>query len=467
MYYQAAYYGLRRIRKMDGMIENAILKTVSAPVLKPAAVTLKSKKAGPTNDPFLPIRELAEAVMGIYPVINIVNSSPAAEEISVGGRTMLQFCACSYLGLSNHPILKTAAKDAIDKYGVGTTSSGIISGYTDVHYSVEKAIARYMHSESAIFFNSVTLTSQGLITTVIKPPAAPLFPGIYSGSDSTAVFCDMENHASLFDAVKLARPDKTYFYQHCDVNHLEELLKKSTFKRKLIVTDGYFSMDADLAPLREIVDLAEKYGALLMVDDAHGVGVLGANGRGTAELLGVEDKIHFPVGSFSKGFGVRGGFTIGDETFIKYLRVSARGYMFSATLPASIPAAAIKALEIAEKEPWRKGQVLRNAAFIRDSLKASGFQVLGDHHIVPWLIGDEGKAQAVAAGLQDRGIIVPSVRYPAVPKGKALVRFMPTANHTSAQLEKLVTACDELGEKLELKRDPYDSRREFATACRG
>ena len=264
-------------------------------------------------------------------------------------KRLLQFCSCSYLGLSNHPVLKTAAKDAIDNYGVGTTSSGIISGYTDVHYEVEKAIAKFMKSEWAIFFNSVTLTSQGIITTVIKPPLATLFPGINSGSDSTAVFSDMENHASLFDAVKLARPDKTNFYHHCDANHLEDLLKRSTAKRKLIVTDGYFSMAADLAPLPEIIDLAEKYGALLMVDDAHGSGVLGENGRGSAELLDVEDKIHFFVGSFSKGFGVRGGFTIGDETFIKYLRVSSRGYMFSATLPPSIPAAAIKALEMAEK----------------------------------------------------------------------------------------------------------------------
>ncbi len=404
-------------------------------------------KTDRNNDPFLPIRELAEAVMGVYPVINTVTGSPAAEEISVGGKRLLQFCSCSYLGLSNHPVLKTAAKDAIDNYGVGTTSSGIISGYTDVHYEVEKAIAKFMKSEWAIFFNSVTLTSQGIITTVIKPPLATLFPGINSGSDSTAVFSDMENHASLFDAVKLARPDKTNFYHHCDANHLEDLLKRSTAKRKLIVTDGYFSMAADLAPLPEIIDLAEKYGALLMVDDAHGSGVLGENGRGSAELLDVEDKIHFFVGSFSKGFGVRGGFTIGDETFIKYLRVSSRGYMFSATLPPSIPAAAIKALEMAEKEPWRREQVLKNAAFIRDQLKARGFEVLGDYHVVPWLIGDEEKAQAISQGLEDNDILVPCARYPAVPKGKALIRFMPTANHTQAQLGKLVAVCAELGKK--------------------
>ena len=396
----------------------------------------------------MPIRELAEAVMGIYPVINTVASSPAAEEISVGGKMMLQFCSCSYLGLTNHPVLKTAAKDAIDRYGVGTTSSGIISGYTDVHRAVEREIAKFMGSESAIFFNSVTLTNQGLITTVVKPPLAALFPGINSGSESTAVFSDMENHASLFDAVKLARPDKTNYYHHCNVNHLDDLLKRSTAKRKLIVTDGYFSMAADLAPLPEIVALAEKYGALLMVDDAHGSGVLGKNGRGSAELLGVEDGIHFLVGSFSKGFGVRGGFTIGDEIFIKYLRVSSRGYMFSATLPPSIPAAAIKAMEIAEQEPWRREQVLKNAAFIRGELKMRGFRVPGDYHIVPWLIGDEEKAQAVAQGLEDHGILAPCARYPAVPKGKALIRFMPTANHTEAQLGKLVEACDELGKKF-------------------
>jgi 8-amino-7-oxononanoate synthase len=400
------------------------------------------------KDPLLPIRELAEAVMGIYPVINTVAGSPAAEEICVAGKMMLQFCSCSYLGLSNHPVLKTAAKEAIDRYGVGTTSSGIVSGYTDVHHSVEKAIAKFMGSESAIFFNSVTLTSQGLITTVVKPPLAALFPGLNSGSESTAVFSDMENHASLFDAVKMARPDKTYFYHHCDANHLEDVLKRSTSKRKLIVTDGYFSMAADLAPLPEMVDLAEKYGVLLLVDDAHGSGVLGERGRGSAELFGVEDRIHFLVGSFSKGFGVRGGFTVGDETFIKYLRVSARGYMFSATLPPSIPAAAIKALEIAEQEPWRREQVLKNAAFIREQLKARGFQVLGDYHVVPWLIGDEKKAQAIAQGLEDHSILAPCARYPAVPKGKALIRFMPTANHTEAQLEKLVAACSELGNRF-------------------
>lgn len=406
---------------------------------------IKSRK---DNDPLLPVKQLAEAVMSIYPVINMVTGSPAAEEIPVGGKMTLQFCSCSYLGLSNHPILKTAAKEAIDSYGVGTTSSGIISGYTDVHYRIEKAIAKFMKSESAIFFNSVTLTSQGIITTVIKPPLATLFPGINSGSDSTAVFSDLENHASLFDAVKLARPDKTYFYQHCDANHLEDLLKRSTSKRKLIVTDGYFSMAADLAPLPDIAGLAEKHGALLLVDDAHGSGVLGQSGRGSAELFGVEDKIHFLVGSFSKGFGVRGGFTIGGETFIKYLRVSARGYMFSATLPPSIPAAAIKALEMAEREPWRRVQVLKNAAFIRDRLKVAGFEVLGDYHVVPWLIGDEGKAQAIAQGLEDQHILTPCVRYPAVPKGKALIRFMPTANHTPAQLEKLVRVCIELGNRF-------------------
>ncbi len=403
-------------------------------------------------DPFSATKKLADAVMGVYPVIRTINGSPAAEEIYVGGKKMLQFCSCSYLGLSNHPVMKKAAIDAIDKYGVGTTSSGIISGYTDIHAAAEEAIAKFMGSESAIFFNSVTLTSQGLITTAINPPLASLFPPHmveqFELAGGTAIFFDKLNHASLFDAVKLARPDRLYVYRHCDMNHLESHLKRFSHKRKLIVTDGYFSMAADLAPLPELVELAQKYGALLMVDDAHGSGVLGKNGRGTAEHFGVEDKVDFIVGSFSKGFGVRGGFTVGSETFIKYLRVSSRGYVFSATLPPSIPAAAIKALDVAAQEPWRREAVLNNASYIRNQLKAKGFTVLGDYHVVPWLIGDEEKAQMIAQGLEDRGILAPAARYPAVPKGEALIRFMPMAINTQPQLERLVEACIDLGARF-------------------
>lgn len=416
-------------------------------------MNLKNQVADKADGPdlFSHIRTLAETVVtNIYPDIDVVESSPAAEEILINGRKMVQFCSCSYLGLSNHPFLIEAAKEAIGKYGVGTTSSGIISGYTDVHRDAEEAIARFMGAESAIFFNSVTLTSQGIITTVVSPPLAAIFPGLVSDLSDTAVFSDEENHASLFDAIKLARPNKSYFYRHCDMNHLEDLLKRSNRKRKLIVTDGYFSMAADLAPLPEIADLAEKYGALLMVDDAHGSGVLGKNGRGSAELLGVEDRIHFLVGSFSKGFGVRGGFTIGDETFIKYLRVSSRGYVFSATLPPSIPAAAIKALEVATEEPWRRTSLLKNAAAIREGLKENGFTVLGDYHVVPWLIGDEEKTKAIDRELRSNGILAPCVRYPAVPKGKALIRFMPTANHTKKQIERLIEICVRLGKRFDV-----------------
>lgn len=395
------------------------------------------------------VGRVAEAVMGVYPFIRRITGSPAAEEVCVNGKKMLQFCSCSYLGLTNNPELKRVAKEAIDTYGVGTTSSGIISGYTDVHAEVEEAIANFMQSEAAIFFNSVTLTSQGIMTTATNPPLASLFPpemvqqfGLGGG---TAIFMDMANHASLYDAVKLARPDELSIYKHLDMNSLEKRMKRSRHKRKLIVTDGYFSMDADLAPLPELIELAQKYGALLMVDDAHGSGVLGENGRGTAEHFGVEDKVDFLIGSFSKGFGVRGGFTIGSETFIKYLRVSARGYLFSATLPASVPAAAIKALEMAAKEPWRRKAVLDNAAYIRNRLKDEGFIVLGNHHIVPWLIGDDHKAEAISNGLEERGILAPAVRYPAAEKGKALIRFMPMAINTRPQLERLVEACIELG----------------------
>ena len=358
-------------------------------------------------DPLASTRKLADAVMGVYPVIRTITGSPAEEEIFVSDKKMLQFCSCSYLGLSNHPDLKKAAKEAIDNYGVGTTSSGIISGYTDIHAAAEEAIAKFYGSESAIFFNSVTLTSQGLITTVINPPLASLFPpsmvkefGLAGG---TAIFFDRSNHASLFDAVKLAKPDELYIYRHCDMDHLEKHLKRSPHKRKLIVTDGYFSMDADLAPLPDLIELAQKHGALLMIDDAHGSGVLGKNGRGTAEHSELRTRSIFWSVIF-KRVRVRGGFTIGSETFIKYYRKELlRGYVFSATLPPSIPAAAIKALEIAAQEPWRREAVLNNAAYIRNQLKAKGFTVVGDHHVVPWLIGSEDKkAEAISQGFKKR-----------------------------------------------------------------
>jgi glycine C-acetyltransferase len=386
---------------------------------------------------------LAKALDPIYPKIRSISGSSTDPEIIADGRRVLLFCSPNYLGLSNHPDMRQAAKEAIDLYGVGTNGSGIISGYTDLHQQLEEKLADFMQTESVAFFNSVTQTSMGVITTVVIPPLLPLFRSFLSTDDlgDSAIFFDEQNHASLFDAIKLARPDKTYLYHHCDADHLETLLKNSNHRRKLIITDGYFSMSARLAPLQDIVRLANEYNAMILVDDAHGTGVLGENGRGTAEYFGAERDIHFQIGSTSKALGVRGGFVGGTAQFTKYLKFSARGYVFSGTLPAHMPASLIKAVEILKHEPWRRKKVLENAEYLRSRLTSMGYTVLGEKHIVPVLIGDENQADALSLCLDRQGIFASSIRYPAVPKGQALIRFMPMATHTQEHLDTLLEAC--------------------------
>jgi len=378
-----------------------------------------------------------------YPHIRVIAGSSTDPEITADGKRVLLFCSPNYLGFSNHPDVCRVSKDVLDQYGAGTNGSGIVSGYTDLHQQLEERLAEYLHVESVAFFNSVAQTSMGVIGSIINPSLLPVLRSVVSADDfgTSAVFCDEQNHASLFDGIRLARPDKTYCYHHCDAEDLEKHLKQSNHRRKLIVTDGYFSMSARLAPLPEIVDLAQEYAAMILVDDAHGIGVLGVNGRGTAEYFGVESAIHFPIGSTSKALGVRGGFVGGSVGFIKYLKVCARSYIFSGTLPAHMPAAIMTALAISIREPERRATVLAHAEYLRARLQAMGYTVLGEKHIVPLWIGDEQLADRFSEILDQRGIFASSIRYPAVPRGQALIRFMPMATHTQEHLDRLLDAC--------------------------
>ncbi|MEI8143811.1 MAG: aminotransferase class I/II-fold pyridoxal phosphate-dependent enzyme [Candidatus Berkelbacteria bacterium] len=393
--------------------------------------------------------KLSAAVETVYPHIRVISGSATDPEIIADGQKVLLFCSPNYLGLSNDFRICQSFHEAVNGYGVGTNGSGIVSGYTDIHKQLEEKFAAFMNEESAVFFNAVSDASAGVITSVVSPPLLSLYPGS-SSSDlgDVAVFCDVQNHASLFDAVKLSQPDKTFVYHHCDVEYLEKCLQRSTHKRKLIITDGYFSMSARVAPLPEIINLANTYGALVLVDDAHGDGVLGNYGRGTLEYFGISNDTCLKVHSVAKAYGVRGGLATGDLAFTRYLRVSARRYMFSGTLPAAIPAAVCTALDIAQKEPWRRRQVLANAEYVRQGLLDLGYTVLGEKHIVPWFIGDDTKADAVSTVLEDHGIFASSIRYPAVPKGEALIRFMPMATHTKEHLDRLLAACKDAGQYL-------------------
>jgi 7-keto-8-aminopelargonate synthetase-like enzyme len=353
--------------------------------------------------------------------------------------------------MASHPEVIDAFQEATRRYGTGTVGSGIISGYTAAHRQVEEDLARFMDEEAAIFFNAVADASAGVITAVVNPPLLPILGGV-SAEDlgSCAVFVDSQNHASILDAVRLAKPDKTNVYRHCDVEHLEQLLRRSSHRRKLVVTDGYFSMSARVAPLASIADLCERYDALLFVDDAHGTGVFGDTGRGTPEMLGVEDRVDFWIGSAAKGLGVRGGYIAGPGELMNYLRISSRRYVFSGTLPAGIPAAVSQALKTASTETWRRHKVLSNAERLRDGLRALGCEVLGEGHIVPWFIGNDREVDHISHVLEENGVFASAVRFPAVAKGEAIVRFMLMASHTDDHIERTLESCSKaiLGLKL-------------------
>jgi glycine C-acetyltransferase len=388
------------------------------------------------------VKLLTGAARRIFPDIRTISGCPTDPDIVIQDRNALLICSPNYLGLAKHPAVIHAFQEATCRYGAGTVGSGIISGYTAAHRQVEEDLARFMNQEAAIFFNAVSDATAGVITAIVNPPLLPILQGA-SADDlgSCAVFIDSQNHASILDAVRLAKPDKTNVYRHCDVEHLEQLLRRSSHRRKLVITDGYFSMSARVAPLVCIADLCERYDAMLIVDDAHGTGVFGDTGRGTPEMLGVEDRVDFWIGSTAKGIGVRGGYIAGPKELMDYLRISSRRYVFSGTLPAGIPAAVSQALKTAAAESWRRRKVQTNAEKLRDGLCDLGCEVMGEGHIVPWFIGDDFEVDRISHTLEQNGVFASAIRFPAVAKGEAIVRFMLMASHTDHHIERTLAAC--------------------------
>jgi 8-amino-7-oxononanoate synthase len=388
------------------------------------------------------VKVLTAAAQNIYPDIRTISSCPTDPEVLIQGHPALLICSPNYLGLASHPKVIEAFQQATQRYGAGTVGSGIISGYTAAHHQVEKDLAQFMNEEAAIFFNAVSDASAGVISAIVNPPLLPILEGVsVDDLGSCAVFVDNQNHASILDAVRLAKPDKTYVYHHCDVDHLEQLLRRSSHRRKLVITDGYFSMSARVAPLVEIADLCDEFDAMLFVDDAHGTGVFGRTGRGTPEMLGVEDRVDFWIGSTAKGLGVRGGYIAGPKELMNYIRISSRRYVFSGTLPAGIPAAVSQALKTSGEESWRRQRVQENASMLRRGLSDLGCEVRGEGHIVPWFIGDDAEVDRISHTLEEEGVFASAVRFPAVAKGEAIVRFMLMASHTDEHIERTLEAC--------------------------
>ncbi|MBS0208285.1 MAG: 8-amino-7-oxononanoate synthase [Planctomycetes bacterium] len=343
------------------------------------------------------------------------------------GRQVLNFGSNDYLGLAADPRLVAAASAALAEQGLGSGASPLICGRSDLHARLESRLAEFKQTEAALLFPSGFAANQGTI---------PALAG-----EGDAIFSDALNHASIVDGCRLSRAT-VHVYPHVDVTMLENLLRDSAhYRRRLIVTDTLFSMNGDVAPLRDLVALAQKYHCMLMVDEAHATGIFGAGGRGLAEELGVEAEIPIRMGTLSKALGAAGGFVCGSRALIDWLANRARSYVFSTAQPAVVCAAALAALDIVRNEPARRTQLLAQSTALRERLRRQGWQVPVDRsQIVPVIVGEPAAAVALSRRLWDAGLFVPAIRPPSVPVGESLLRISVSYAHTPAMLDRLANA---------------------------
>jgi len=390
---------------------------------------------------------------GALPQVHVIQGPSSEPVVTVDGRQVLLFCSSNYLGLATHPEVKQAVADALWEYGVGANGSRLVSGTTDLHVTLEQVTAAYKVTEAAIAFPTGFMANTGTIPALAYLPYFARMAGLplESATPQMVVVSDALNHASIVDGLQAARAKHAY-YAHCDLDALEEKLRQNQGKRLLIVTDGVFSMDGDIAPLPGIMSLAKEYGATVLLDDAHATGVLGSTGRGTLEhfgLKGSDDVLQ--MGTFSKSFGSLGGFVAGDRSTVDYLRVAARPYVFSGALPPCLAAGIVKAIEIAVREPQRRVRLMRNRDYLVYGLEDLGFDTLASETpIVPILVGDDEKAEAMSLELFERGLYAPCVRWPAVARGQSRIRLTLMATHEREHLDRLLEGLADVGRKFGL-----------------
>jgi 8-amino-7-oxononanoate synthase len=355
--------------------------------------------------------------------------------VSVKGKGMIMVGSNNYLGLLSHPDVRKAAQEAVDRYGVATCGSRFLNGTLDIHVRLEERLARFMKREAALTFSTGFQTNLGIISTI-------------AGKDDIIV-ADRMVHASIIDACRLSF-GTVLKYMHNDMTDLEKVLASvGQDSGKLIVVDGVFSMEGDLANLPEIVRLAGKYSAKVLVDDAHGIGVMGANGRGTSEHFGVEDKVDLVMGTFSKSFASLGGFVAGREKVISYIKHHARPLIFSASITPASVATVLATLEIIEKEPERRLRLWEITRKMKSGFRAMGYDTgPTDTPIIPVIIGDDEKAFQLWRFLQEDGVFTNPVVYPAVPKGQALIRTSYTATHSDEELDTVLGSFEKCGKLL-------------------
>ncbi|MGH7808604.1 MAG: 8-amino-7-oxononanoate synthase, partial [Thermodesulfobacteriota bacterium] len=353
--------------------------------------------------------------------------SGQSPEIIIDGKTYILLGSNNYLGLTTDPKVKEIANQALEKYGTGSGGSRLVSGSSDLHRELEERVAAFKKTEAAILFSSGYLANIGTISALVGP--------------GDVIYSDELNHASIIDGCRLSRAE-TKIYKHCDMEHLKYLLSSDDSQmKKLIVTDTVFSMDGDLAPLPEIVELAERYGCMLMIDEAHATGVLGKRGSGATEYFGVEDRVPIVMGTLSKAVGSLGGYIGGNRKLIDFLRNRARSYIFDTSLPASSLAASLAAIDIIEFEPERREHLWRLINKFKTGLDDIGLKVLPSNSaIIPVLIGEAQPALDFALTLRGNGVFTPAVRPPSVPPGKCRIRATIMATHREEHIDQALRA---------------------------
>lgn len=362
-------------------------------------------------------------------------SSPMDAWVTVDGRRVLNFCANNYLGLANHPRLRAAAKAAIDQYGIGPGAVRTIAGTMSLHLELEQRLAAFKKAEACITFQS------GFMANVATIPALV--------GQGDLIFSDELNHASIIDACRLSRA-QVLRYRHNDVDDLERKIEETNQSgRRLIVTDGVFSMDGDIAPLDKICAVAEAHGILLMVDDAHGEGVLGQGGRGIVDHFDLHGRVHVEVGTLSKAFGVVGGLVAGSQTIVDWLRQRGRPFLFSSAMTVPDVAACIESVNVLQESTELVDQLWANTAIFKQGMAALGFNTgHSQTPIVPVLLGEAPLAQQFSRRLFEEGVFAMAIGYPTVPMGKARVRAMNSAAHSRQDLEQALDVFERVGREL-------------------
>lgn len=370
---------------------------------------------------------------GLHRQMKILQS-PQSDRVRLDNRDMLMLSSNSYLGLCADDRLKAAARDAMDRYGVGSGGSRLITGSYEIHRELETKIAAFKGADAALLFNTGYMANVGTLSAV--------------ADRSWIIFSDAYNHASIIDGCRLSGA-RVEIYKHCDPSDLEKKIQAHPGKPGLIVTDGLFSVDGDIAPLPELADLARKYGLVLMVDEAHATGVLGKNGGGAADYFGIRDGIDISLGTFSKALASEGGFVAGSRALIDFLANTARSFIFSTALSPITVAVSLAALDVVVREPERRKTLIDHAVWFRHSLRGAGFDV-PDHPtpVISVILGRPATAVDFSERLMERGIFVSAIRPPTVPAGTSRLRINLMATHRREYLERALAAIEDIGREM-------------------